>query len=97
MSFYVGATSYEILELTSNYMHVRAIQANDPGLAWYLKFTTSQGEEETEEFVSEFDNLFGKLILIQTVRWIRTPGIMKLEIIMAGVIMKASIIRKITL
>lgn len=58
MSFYVGASSYEVLELTANYMHVRVIQANDPGLAWYLKFTTAQGEEETEAFETEFETLF---------------------------------------
>ena len=58
MSYYIGASSYEILSLSANSMHVRAVMGNEPGLAWYLKFTTSQGEEETEEFVSEFNDLF---------------------------------------
>lgn len=58
MSYYIGASSYEILELTPTYMHVRAIMGNDPGLAWYLKFTTTQGSEEPEDFESEYDELF---------------------------------------
>ncbi len=58
MSYYVGASSYEILSLTANSMYVRVVMGNDPALAWYLKFTTIQGEEETEEFVTEFEDLF---------------------------------------
>lgn len=58
MSYYAGGSSYEILSLTANSMYVRVIMGNDPGLAWYLKFTTAQGEEETEEFVTEFEDLF---------------------------------------
>ena len=57
MSYYVGSSSYEILNITPTTMDVRVIPANDPGLAWYLKFTTSQGgeEEEPEEFESQFN------------------------------------------
>lgn len=40
MSYYIGASSYEILEITEDYMHVRAIMGSDNTLAWYLKFTT---------------------------------------------------------
>ncbi|HSP83240.1 MAG TPA: family 16 glycosylhydrolase, partial [Gillisia sp.] len=60
MSYYIGASSYEILSITANTMHVRALMGNDPGLAWYLKFSTSQGEdpgEEPEEFASEYNDL----------------------------------------
>lgn len=57
MSYYAGGSSYEILSLTANSMHVRVIMGNNPSLAWYLKFTTAQGEEETEEFVTEFEDL----------------------------------------
>lgn len=57
MSYYIGASSYEILEITPSFMHVRAIMGNDPGLAWYLKFTTSQGEEEPDDFTSEYNTL----------------------------------------
>ncbi|WP_037318348.1 family 16 glycosylhydrolase [Salegentibacter sp. Hel_I_6] len=56
MSYYVGSSSYEILDITATTMDVRVIPDNDPGLAWYLKFTTSQGEEEEpEEFESQFN------------------------------------------
>ncbi|MEP6261430.1 MAG: family 16 glycosylhydrolase [Gillisia sp.] len=57
MSYYIGASSYEILSITANTMHVRALMGNDPGLAWYLKFSTSQGEEQPEEFASEYNEL----------------------------------------
>jgi hypothetical protein len=59
MSYYIGTSSYEILEITSSYMHVRAIMGNNPALAWYLKFTTSQEgeEEEPDEVASEYNDL----------------------------------------
>lgn len=60
MSYYIGASSFEILEMTNNYMHVRAVMGNNPALAWYLKFTTAQGEEEEEEqaeLETQFENL----------------------------------------
>ena len=59
LSYYIGASSYEILSITENTMHVRAIMGNDPGLAWYLKLTTSPdgGGEEPEEFTTEFTEL----------------------------------------
>ncbi len=56
MSYYVGSSSYEVLNITPTTMDVRVIPGNDPALAWYLKFTTSQGgEEEEEEFESQFN------------------------------------------
>ncbi|PRX48106.1 family 16 glycosylhydrolase [Salegentibacter salegens] len=59
MSYYVGSSSYEVLNITPTTMDVRVIPGNDPALAWYLKFTTSQGgeEEEPEEFQTEYENL----------------------------------------
>ncbi|MFD1095007.1 family 16 glycosylhydrolase [Salegentibacter chungangensis] len=58
MSYYIGASTYEVLSIDENTMHVRAIMGNNPALAWYLKFTTAQGEpEEEEEFQSEFNEL----------------------------------------
>ncbi len=57
LSYYIGASSYEILEITPNYMHVRAIMGSEPSLAWYLKLTTAQGSEEPEEFESIYDDL----------------------------------------
>ncbi|HIB37105.1 glycoside hydrolase family 16 protein [Mesonia sp.] len=40
MSYYIGTNVYEILEITEDYMHVRAIPGSNAELAWYLKFTT---------------------------------------------------------
>jgi hypothetical protein len=48
MSYYIGATSYEILSITNNRLVVRAVQGNDAGLAWYHIFTSTkpgQGED----------------------------------------------------
>lgn len=65
MSYYIGASSYEILSIDENSMHVRAIMGNNPALAWYLKFTTlsydlqnsQTGGGEEIGFQSDFDNL----------------------------------------
>jgi len=40
MSYYIGASSYEVLSIDENSMYVRAVMGNNPALAWYLKFTT---------------------------------------------------------
>ncbi|WP_130735217.1 family 16 glycosylhydrolase [Flavobacterium sp. J27] len=42
MGYYIGQSTYEILSLTENRMVVRAIMGNDPALAWYHTFTTTQ-------------------------------------------------------
>lgn len=41
MGYYIGQSTYEILELTNTKMVVRAVMGNDPGLAWYHTFTTT--------------------------------------------------------
>ncbi|RKS55557.1 glycosyl hydrolase family 16 [Gillisia mitskevichiae] len=65
MSYYIGASSYEILSIDENSMYVRAVMGNNPALAWYVKFTTlsydlqnaeTGGGEETG-FESDFDTL----------------------------------------
>ncbi len=65
VSYYIGQSQYEILEISENRMYLRAVQANDTFLAWYLILTTSpdgsivtdgDGEEE-EGFVSQFQDL----------------------------------------
>lgn len=40
MSYYIGTSNYEILDINDDYMYVRAIPGSNPALAWYLKFTT---------------------------------------------------------
>ena len=59
ISYYIGASSYEVLSITENTMYLRAVMGNNPALAWYLILTTSPdgGGEEPAEFESEFDNL----------------------------------------
>ena len=56
MSYYVGATTYELISLTSNRMVVRAVMGNNASLAWYHIFTTTKpiqgGGDDTD-----YDNL----------------------------------------
>jgi len=40
ISWYVGSSEYEIMEITANRMVLRTIQGNDPALAWYHVLTT---------------------------------------------------------
>ncbi|RAV30903.1 family 16 glycosylhydrolase [Sinomicrobium soli] len=62
MSYYIGASAYDILTIEEDYMEVRAIMGSNSTLAWYLKFTTDPegggnngGEEEMLE--TRFENL----------------------------------------
>jgi beta-glucanase (GH16 family) len=41
MGYYIGATTYEILEITNTKMVVRAVMGNNPSLAWYHTFSTT--------------------------------------------------------
>jgi len=56
MSYYIGATTYEIISLTENRMAVRAVMGNNEALAWYHIFTSTKpvqgGGDETD-----YDNL----------------------------------------
>ncbi|MDX1760674.1 MAG: glycoside hydrolase family 16 protein [Christiangramia sp.] len=62
MSYFIGTSTYEILEITENSMYVRAIPGSNPALAWYLKFTTTPYDEQgsggdgDDEFETEFEN-----------------------------------------
>ena len=65
MSYYIGTSTYEILEITDDYLYVRGIPGSNPALAWYLKFTTDPdggaggGNQSAEgsELETEFENL----------------------------------------
>ena len=54
MGYYVGANTYEIIEITENIMRVRVVMGNDPGLAWYHIFTTQPPYSDDEPV---YDNL----------------------------------------
>ncbi len=54
MGYYVGASSYEIIELTSSLLKVRCIDSQNPDLAWYHTFTT---QEPTQGFTSDYNTL----------------------------------------
>ena len=56
MSYYIGATTYEIMSVTDNRLVVRAVQGNNADLAWYHIFSstrpTAGGGDDTD-----YDNL----------------------------------------
>jgi hypothetical protein len=47
MGYYVGSTSYEILEISETEMHIRTLDAADPNLVWYFKFTSESPADTT--------------------------------------------------
>lgn len=46
MGYYIGSSTYEILEITENRMVVRSIPGNTADLAWYHIFTTTPVDEQ---------------------------------------------------
>jgi len=58
MSYYINTSTYEILEISETFMHVRAISGSigNP-LAWYFKFTTEEGSGPGNTLESQFDEL----------------------------------------
>ncbi|WP_298487784.1 glycoside hydrolase family 16 protein [uncultured Maribacter sp.] len=57
MGYYVGSSSYEILELTNDRLYVRTYDALNSDLAWYHIFSTTKATAEPEDFESIFDDL----------------------------------------
>jgi len=58
MGYYVGSSTYEILSITENTLHVRTYDPKDADLAWYHRFsseTNTGGGDETLDTV--FTNL----------------------------------------
>ena len=49
MSYYVGSSSYEIIEITETELYVRTLDAADPNLAWYHKFTSTPGGSGSDD------------------------------------------------
>jgi len=54
MGYYIGQSTYEILELTENRMVVRAVMGGNAALAWYHIFTTQNPNEAP---ATEYNNL----------------------------------------
>lgn len=58
MGYYVGSTTYEILSVTENSLHVRTIDAANPDLAWYHRFSAEAEMGGGEEnLVTVFNDL----------------------------------------
>ncbi|WP_026755308.1 family 16 glycosylhydrolase [Sediminibacter sp. Hel_I_10] len=54
MGYYVGSSTYEIISLTNSSLYVRTIDALNPALYWYHKFTTTPADNE---FNSTYEDL----------------------------------------
>ncbi|MGS2726458.1 glycoside hydrolase family 16 protein [Psychroserpens sp. BH13MA-6] len=54
MGYYVGSSSYDIIEVTNSTLYVRTLDALNPVLYWYHRFTTTL---PSEEFNSIYNNL----------------------------------------
>lgn len=50
MGYYLGNSSYEILELTNSLLRVRVVDGNDPALVWYHIFSTTLPTQETIDY-----------------------------------------------
>jgi len=57
MGYYVSSSSYEIMEITNDYLYVRTIDGLDPNLAWYHKYSTSPPDDGGGGFDSEYNTL----------------------------------------
>ncbi|WP_229731884.1 glycoside hydrolase family 16 protein [Psychroflexus planctonicus] len=59
LSYYINTSSYEVLEITEDYLYVRGISGSSGGpLAWYLKFTTgNDGGGDESELDTQFEDL----------------------------------------
>ncbi|TXF86265.1 family 16 glycosylhydrolase [Neolewinella aurantiaca] len=55
MSYYIGATTYEIISVTDSRLVVRAEQGDNPGLAWYHIFSSTKPTEGSDD--TDYDNL----------------------------------------
>ena len=52
MGYYVGSSSYEIIQISETDLYVRTLDAADPNLAWYHKFTSApNGGGSDDEYV----------------------------------------------
>jgi len=57
MSYYINTSTYEILEITEDFMHIRTISGSTSNpLAWYFKFSTNDGSGGNE-LETQFENL----------------------------------------
>ena len=55
MGYYIGTSTYEILSITENEMHVRAVMGGNEALAWYHIFTTTPVDQQGGGGVEEPD------------------------------------------
>lgn len=62
MGYYVSSSSYEILEITEDFLHVRTFDGKDPNLAWYHKFSTVPVSEQGEDADTVLESVFNNLV-----------------------------------
>ena len=59
MGYYVGSSSYEILSISETLLYVRTFDAENPDLAWYLKFSA---EAAVDEGAQKLETIFTNLV-----------------------------------
>jgi beta-glucanase (GH16 family) len=63
LGYFINTSTYEVLEITEDYLHVRALSGQADPLAWYFKFTTNpdgtvgDSDETSNTLETEYDNL----------------------------------------
>jgi len=58
MAYYINTSTYEILEITDDFLYVRALSGSASNqLAWYLKFTTDAEGEQDNTLETQFEDL----------------------------------------
>lgn len=58
MGYYVGSNTYEILSISENSLYVRTVDALNPVLAWYHKFTTTPPGSEGGEASNTLESIY---------------------------------------
>lgn len=58
MAYYINTSTYEILEITEDFMHIRALSGSATNqLAWYFKLTTDADGEQDTTLETQFEDL----------------------------------------
>lgn len=58
MSYYINTSTYEILEITEDFLYVRTLSGSATNqLAWYFKFTTNVDGDQDNTLETQFEDL----------------------------------------
>ena len=57
MAYFINTSTYEILEITDDFLYLRALSGSSDQLAWYFKFTTDVDGQQDNTLVTQFEDL----------------------------------------